>query len=91
MLVNDGPSNAGEARTVLPRFIELSEDAESLDADGDVKEAATSLGDAADGWHDAIEVAAEDDAFDDPISTSLVEAYVDADLAVRNACSPFLP
>lgn len=90
-LVNDDHSNAGEVRAALPRFIELSDHAKSIDADGDVKTAATSLGDAADGWHDALEVAAEDDAFDDPIDSSLAATYVEADLALRNACSPFLP
>lgn len=90
-LVNEVSVNAGEIRTVLPRFVELADAAKSIDADGDVKTAATSLGDAAGEWHDALEVAAEEDALDDPIDSSLAAAYIEADLGVRNACSQFLP
>lgn len=90
-LVNETPSSGEEIRGVLPEFADLAEAAKSVAADGHVKTAANSLGNAANDWHHALEAAAENDVSDASISPSLAATYVDAGLEVRNACSQFLP
>lgn len=90
-LMSDAPDGAEEARETLLRFAELARAAHSTDADGEVKTAATSLGNVVEDWHDALKDATEEDAVDDPINSSLAASYVDADLDVRTACSQFLP
>lgn len=91
VLVNDVPSTEDDVRTVVPALVDLAEDAHSLDADGAIKVAATSLGVIAQDWGDALQTAAEDGALDDPVDADLAAGYVDAGVDVRNACNQFLP
>ncbi|MGL3151198.1 hypothetical protein ACSS7Z_12650 [Microbacterium sp. A82] len=81
----------GESTEASAQLDQLADDARSIDAEGDVKIAATSLGNAVADWSDALAVAAEGSTTDNPVSSADAVAYVDAGVDVRNACSQYLP
>ncbi|MGY1552333.1 hypothetical protein ACW5CM_11180 [Microbacterium sp. A588] len=81
----------GESPEASAQLDQLEDDARSIDAEGDVKIAATSLGNAVADWSDALAVAAEGSTTDNPVSSADAVAYVDAGVDVRNACGQYLP
>lgn len=73
----------GESPEASAQLDELADDARSIDAEGDVKIAATSLGNAVADWSDALAAAVEGSTTDNPVSSADAVAYVDAGVQRR--------
>lgn len=87
-LVNTTDTSADE---LLPAYLKVADDARNVDAEGAVRTIATTLGNVAQDFHDALEDGARDSMSTGHVDSSILNAFVDAGIDMRNVCSEFLP